>query len=141
MNKKICSLCKLNLPETEEYFASRKLKTKITFQACCRSCHKEYRKIHYEANKQKYVDKAKKYRAKSVEWFQKLKSTLSCEICGDTRFWVLDFHHIDPLQKEGNLSNMVRSVSKDKILKELKKCKILCSNCHRDLHYKETQAA
>lgn len=27
----------------------------------CKSCHKDYRKTHYEANKQKYIDKARKW--------------------------------------------------------------------------------
>ena len=137
---KICGNCKEELPATEEYFSLKQLKTKTIFQWQCRKCQKEYRKLHYENNKAKYIEKAKKYREKSVEEFTEFKKTLKCSKCGENRWWVLDFHHINPNEKDRELSNLIRAASKEKIKKELDKCIVLCSNCHRDLHYKEKQA-
>ena len=60
-----------------------------------------------------------------------------CEICGyDKCIAALDFHHIDPTKKDATLKELTvkRWVY---IEKEIRKCKLLCSNCHRELHWKE----
>ena len=140
MCTKICGSCKKELPETEEFFATKKLKTKTILQWQCRKCQKEYRKKHYEANKDKYISKAKNYRQSNVEDFIEFKKTLKCNRCPEDRWWVLDFHHINPEEKDREVSNLIKSASKERIQKELEKCEVLCSNCHRDLHYQEKQA-
>ena len=71
------------------------------------------------------------------EWFIEFKKELKCEICGEGRYWVLDFHHIDPTKKDIEVSILIRKGSKKKALEEIQKCKVLCANCHRDLHYNE----
>lgn len=45
----------------------------------------------------------------------------------------LEFHHLDPSEKEFNLSKM-GSKSWDAIKSELDKCVLLCANCHREEH-------
>jgi hypothetical protein len=45
----------------------------------------------------------------------------------------LEFHHIDPLQKKFNISQMHRE-NKSKVAAEINKCIVLCSNCHRRYH-------
>ena len=135
-NTKICGICKVPHPTTSEYFASRKLKSgKTILQGNCRCCQKDYRKKHYEKNLVKYKNKAVIYRNKTVKDFEDFKSKLSCEKCGEKRHWVLDFHHMDSSIKEENLSRLIRSGSKKRVEEELKKCIVLCANCHRDLHY------
>jgi hypothetical protein len=71
---------------------------------------------------------------------RKLKETLvshkggKCEICGyDKSMRALQFHHTDPNQKDFGIGR--RTVSDlDKILKEIDKCRLLCSNCHLEEH-------
>ena len=63
------------------------------------------------------------------------KSTCTCQKCGDTRPYVLDFHHLDGNDKDYLVSQMQYSTySKERIIKEMEKCVILCSNCHRKVH-------
>lgn len=58
----------------------------------------------------------------------------SCSICGYSRCKsALEWHHKDPKEKELNPAR-VFSRSWDKIMKELDKCVLLCSNCHREVH-------
>lgn len=140
MKTRICSICKNELPETPEYFASRKDRKNTLFQGICRSCQKEYRKEHYNKNKQKYISRAQEYTQKTVQWFQEIKKDLKCEVCNEQRWWILEFHHKDPGSKEGNISEMIRNGGRKRILEEIKKCKVLCANCHRDLHHQEKQA-
>jgi len=56
-----------------------------------------------------------------------------CSICGyDKCSAALDFHHIDPTQKEFRLSKNV--LINDTVIAEVNKCVILCANCHREYH-------
>ncbi len=137
METRICGICKRELPKTLEFFASRKGVRKIRFQGNCRDCQKQYRKDHYYNNKEKYLKKASKYRKDFYIWFHDIKKKLKCEECNENRYWVLDFHHLDPTEKEESLTVLVQRSSKENVLKEIAKCKVLCSNCHRDFHYKE----
>lgn len=45
----------------------------------------------------------------------------------------LEFHHLDPSKKEFTLSGMTRSWKR--IKKELDKCILVCSNCHKEIEY------
>lgn len=60
-----------------------------------------------------------------------------CEICGyDKNISALEFHHIDSSTKKFNLDARALANTKyEKILEELDKCKLVCSNCHKELHY------
>lgn len=103
----------------------------------CRKCQAVYRREHYLKNKDliKHQTKIKKEQLKL--WFENLKSKLKCSNCEESRWWVLDFHHLNPKNKEMNVSSLLSCGSKKRILKEIDKCDVLCSNCHRDLHYQE----
>jgi hypothetical protein len=57
-----------------------------------------------------------------------------CSVCGYNKCdAALELHHLDPKLKEFQISKS-RSYSKEKILSEIKKCVLLCSNCHREVH-------
>ena len=60
-----------------------------------------------------------------------------CEDCKHSfPVCVYDFHHLDPSQKDFKISGQgVRHIKWDKIKRELDKCALLCSNCHRLRHY------
>jgi len=97
---------------------------------------KAYHAKWYKKNKKKVDEQKKKLRAERVEWFEGLKADLSCEKCGFAHPAALDFHHRDPSKKEFVLSDPHRrDWSKDRVLKEMKKCDVLCSNCHRIHHW------
>jgi predicted nucleic-acid-binding Zn-ribbon protein len=100
----------------------------------------------YEQNKNREDYKAanretrNRIRKERREWFQEIKKTLKCEQCGNSDFRVLDLHHLDPAQKDTEVSSLVQNGhSKKKILDEIAKCKVLCANCHRIEHYEEKQ--
>tara|TARA_B100000315_G_C14495395_1_gene549697 strand:- start:102 stop:581 length:480 start_codon:yes stop_codon:yes gene_type:complete len=58
-----------------------------------------------------------------------------CIKCGYKKcIAALEFHH-GKSDKENNVKDMIKNYSKEKALKEAKKCIILCANCHRELHY------
>tara|TARA_R110000782_G_C14621619_1_gene393317 strand:+ start:111 stop:608 length:498 start_codon:yes stop_codon:yes gene_type:complete len=50
---------------------------------------------------------------------------------------VYDFHHLDPSVKEYNLGDRLRKKDFSGLEQELKKCVLLCANCHRIRHFTE----
>ncbi len=61
-----------------------------------------------------------------------------CEICGYSRcIAALEFHHRDPKDKEFGLAQNGNTISFEKAKKEVDKCILICSNCHRELHFEE----
>lgn len=141
MITKFCKGCEKDLPLTDEFFASRVDRKNKLFQSLCRECQKQYRRDHYLENKQKYIDKAKVYTQNCVDWFNEFKQKLKCERCPEDRYWVLDFHHKDPNEKDVEVSLLVRKGNKKKLIEEINKCIVLCANCHRDLHFQERKGS
>lgn len=64
-----------------------------------------------------------------------------CQNCGYDRCKrALTFHHLDPSKKSFALtSNKIFSISWRAAEEELKKCILLCANCHFELHDKEVE--
>lgn len=58
-----------------------------------------------------------------------------CTICGYNKYQgALEFHHLDPTKKDFVISLKGHCRSWIEIKKELDKCILLCSNCHREVH-------
>lgn len=56
-----------------------------------------------------------------------------CERCGYNKcINALQFHHIDPSQKDFALSKSTKSF--EELKAEVDKCMLLCANCHAELH-------
>ena len=71
---------------------------------------------------------------------QRLKARLvyimgeKCCICGYNKcITALEFHHINPQEKEFTLSTNA-NIGFEKAKEEIKKCVLVCANCHREIH-------
>lgn len=93
---------------------------------------KAYRRKWYKENAKHAKRKVKERKDSLKEWLRSLKVGKSCK-CGESDSRALDYHHIDPTNKLGCISNAAggRGWSKEKTLKEIEKCVLMCSNCHR----------
>ena len=60
-----------------------------------------------------------------------------CEMCGyNKNISALEFHHLNPKEKEIKLDTRIFSnTNLVDLKKELDKCILLCSNCHKEIHY------
>ncbi len=59
-----------------------------------------------------------------------------CQCCGyDKCTQALEFHHVDPTQKDFGLGAKGYTRSWEKNKEELDKCVMVCANCHREIHY------
>lgn len=118
MDTKICSKCGKKLPLTEYYSRGNG-----KLRAECKKCHSNYVKNKYQERK-KLVNE--------------IKLDVGCAKCGEKRPYMLDFHHKDPSIKDTTISRMTSNYNKiEDIQKEIDKCIVLCSNCHREFHHFE----
>lgn len=72
---------------------------------------------------------------KRGEFLAKIKQQRGgkCEKCGyNTCIKALEFHHLDPTQKDFTISNDHFKLKE--AIEESKKCILICANCHRELH-------
>lgn len=66
------------------------------------------------------------------KFIDKIKLSKGCLHCGYKDHAVaLDFDHLDPSDKNFNISQYFATASIEKLIKEINKCQILCANCHR----------
>ena len=75
-----------------------------------------------------------------VQWRRRVKIKLAeykggkCEKCGYNKcIDALEFHHKDPKEKDFNISR--KSWSFERLKKEVEKCILVCSNCHKEIHF------
>lgn len=79
-------------------------------------------------------------RQDNKQWASIQELSGCCATCGlkatrDT-MCVFDFHHVDTAEKETNIAELLANGRPLAVLlAEVKKCILLCSNCHRQLHY------
>ena len=58
-----------------------------------------------------------------------------CCICGYSKaVSALEFHHIDPSKKEFGIASNGTCHNIQKDIAEIRKCALVCSNCHREIH-------
>lgn len=85
-----------------------------------------------EAWRKKSRDRQRSERKRAYDVLDVLKS-VPCADCG-LRFHpiCMDFDHRDPTKKKMTIARAVgQKVDIVKILEEVKKCDVVCSNCHR----------
>lgn len=102
-----------------------------------REKQKVYQKKYWEKHKQYYVGRASIRRKKLQEIINREKD-VPCFSCG-IKYppYVMDLHHTDPEKKEYAISTILtKGWSEKRLLEELKKCIVLCSNCHREYTHK-----
>ena len=100
---------------------------------------KEYQRKWYQKNKGLYSKRNKQRRDQRKEYAKKIRKESQCSKCGEDRWYVLDFHHEDPKEKDRTIAQMVRHCSLERVKEEIEKCIVLCANCHRELHHLSTK--
>jgi hypothetical protein len=129
---KTCPKC--NLEKDEKDFSKNKNR-KDGLNGHCKTCHsiawKAYRKNNKEKISKQVIDRVKTLKV----WIKEYKSKLQCTRCGENEICCLDFHHRDKETKDLTISRAITNGwAIKRLLKEIEKCDIVCSNCHRKIH-------
>jgi hypothetical protein len=149
--KKICTKCKRN-KSLEDYYEDDSHKDGR--QSVCKNCNRAKDKKYRIKHKQEIAERNKRYRAEHKQeslkctqeriekhrkaWIpilEEIYGTIACIKCGyDKCFAALEFHHRKPKTKNFSISIILRRKPTPEKIKEIKKCDLLCANCHRELH-------
>jgi len=84
----------------------------------------------FKCNMESVAKRRKKIKEKAIEYLGG-----KCSKCGYSKCSrALEFHHINPEEKDFGLSQKGLTRAWERTRKELDKCILLCSNCHAELH-------
>lgn len=137
----VCNRCGVDKPTTE-FYADPKRKSGLN--TICKDCVKsavkrrteenhdavlEYHRRYYRTHASEKARQDAEYRAR----IQSLKTP--CVKCGESRLYVIDFHHIDPKEKSFNINRKSCKRNFQVLKEETDKCVCLCRNCHAEFHH------
>jgi hypothetical protein len=81
------------------------------------------------------AESRRRYKCAVRAWYEAYKANSKCRDCGCTDSDKLQFHHRNGANKGINVARMVaESHSVATILREMRKCTILCEDCHAKRH-------
>lgn len=126
---KICPNCQKDLPASDYHVSNF---DKGYLQSHCKVCARERSRANYHKNKDNFI-RQKKERDKLIDSLILERKDRPCMDCG-IRYppYVMDFDHRDPSDKDYGVCQMRRRhMGIDKIKREMDKCDVVCSNCHR----------
>lgn len=122
---KFCGNCKQNKSISEFHRRGEIL------QAWCKSCRKTFDAAYWKRNQEKRIQQCKIVRDNFRKWYRSLKESKPCMDCENIfPAECMHWDHKDRSKKSGNLGTLVSKGSKSLILKEIKKCDLVCANCH-----------
>jgi hypothetical protein len=130
---KFCHGCARWLNRNEFSF---KDPTRRTPRSRCRACCRERSRRHYRNMKGTYLERNRRkkpvLREAAANFVHSFLLQHPCVHCGEEDPVVLEFNHLDPASKSGNVSEMVRTGTSVRRLRvEIAKCEVLCANCHQ----------
>lgn len=121
---RFCSRCQMNV-KTDLFYKRR---GKDNSSVYCKSCTSD-----------QTLERVRSLKLQMIEY-----KGGCCVRCGYNKYQgALEFHHLNPKEKDFNPSRLKRYSFDDRVKSELDKCILVCANCHREIHnelkQKETQ--
>lgn len=127
-------MCKLEKDESE--FGNHK-NGRDGLRSRCKPCNRIEANRSYKKNPGPTKARARKFGKATQErlkaWLNGVKHRLGCCLCGEKEAAVLDFHHVNPSEKEKAIGHMIAK-GIGPLETELSKCVVVCANCHRKVH-------
>lgn len=112
----------------------------------CRFCGKEFETLKHGGNRQFCFDcvpdgltisERTAYKRRAAKRAGVALLGGKCLKCGESRPYILAFHHLDKTQKDDTPSRFIANSQFELYFEEIKKCCLLCSNCHNEFHFFE----
>lgn len=115
----ICNKC-LQYKHEHEYYNNKKI---------CKECYRKQSKVNYYKDPAKRISVKKEYVRKKQEFVYDYLLEHPCVDCGECNPIVLEFDHVRGY-KLFDISYAIQSSSLEKLIEEIRKCEVRCSNCH-----------
>ena len=128
MKKHKCHYCG-KIKSDDMFYKCRLLGKKHKCKVCCNDYVKKW------MDKQP-IEKVRNWRMgskiKIKQKFYAVKEATPCARCGHLfPPYVTDYHHREGTIKVNNVSTLIFSCRGEEAFEEIKKCDLLCANCHR----------
>jgi hypothetical protein len=92
---------------------------------------KAAQKAWYEKNKELTYLRSLNSKEKRKNLVREIKESSPCKDCKMSYpYYVMHFDHINSSNKVNKVSSIIHTSSLKNILKEIKKCDLVCANCH-----------
>lgn len=158
---KTCKVCGLEKSVSDFGFTN---KEKTQLDPRCKECKRDYKKELRRTRRDKGLchkcgkkltdrkicdkcfnvskDRRNAFKKRAISYLG--GECVRCGIITKKDFVIYDFHHIDSETKEATIGSMIsdykgygKATDKawEKLKKELDKCVLMCSNCHRIFHF------
>ena len=147
MKTKVCNKCKQE-NSVDEFYVRKDTNNGNGVSPCCRICDSQRKKIWKLNNPEKHRNSQQKS--------DKKRYPIKKNVRYERRSWALytlggecvdgglkyngnnsnsfDIHHLDPSKREFKISGSKLDKSLESLKKELDKCVLLCSKCHKQRH-------
>lgn len=100
---------------------------------------RRFQRKYYQENKHLWLERERRRRDQIRKELNDYKRSRGCSRCPENHPACLEFHHLDPTVKEGNIADLLNKKKNfDAVLPEIEKCELLCANCHRKEHHKDS---
>lgn len=132
-----CTGCATEKSLEDFPFRSRKLNKR---SKRCKTCFNVWHREHYKANKERYKKQVYEHNRALVNKVAEYKRNRPCADCSVSYpSYVMEFDHISE-DKVDNVSSLASAGCAKKVWVEIKKCELVCANCHRErTHVRKTQ--
>lgn len=123
--EKTCNKCNVSKLFSEFHKANRNCDGYFN---TCKKCRQKMDSDYYKNSNKKFTVKKRRQKLKTIM----LSYKIQCKYCPENISECLDFHH--KYGKEFNVAESYTRYSEKRLLDEIAKCDVVCSNCHRKIH-------
>jgi hypothetical protein len=122
---KRCGRCRIEKPVSDFHRRGR------TYQTWCKVCRRAYDSVYHRSTRTLRVEQKKERHAEFVEWYLALKDGKPCADCGDMYHpSAMQWDHVPGAEKLASVSDLCRKNNRRRVLEEIAKCELVCSNRH-----------
>ena len=122
---KRCGSCRIEKPFDDFHRRGR------GYQTWCKVCRRAYDSAYHRATRPLRVEQKKERHAEFVGWYLALKEGKPCADCGQTYHpAAMQWDHLPGAQKLASVADLCRKNNRRRVLEEIAKCELVCSNCH-----------
>jgi hypothetical protein len=90
-----------------------------------------YNVAYYAAHREQELERVRSRQRKAVEFLRSLRRVPCADCGGEFPPYVMDFDHRGDARKDFWILRRAGAVSRERLMRELAKCDVVCANCHR----------
>ena len=129
-NQRTCNQCALSFPASKDYFRPRSNNRGL--EAACKSCQRENSRAYEQVKISSGIRRVVGRRVRLRGFLDQIKLEGGCVVCGyNAHPAALDFDHLPGKTKVATIAKLFSGLKEQLLLEEIKKCEVVCANCHR----------